>query len=117
MEQFWQRATQIMASGEPAVLGTVIRVTRQVPRVSPPGACVIVTARDIMGGFGGGAIDNIVIPVLQAALSTRASLQTVTIPAEVAHRYGMLHGGTLEVHLQPLSDFAPGILEGMCADS
>jgi xanthine dehydrogenase accessory factor len=68
-----------------------------------------------MGGFGGGAIDNIVIPVLQAAVSTRASLQTVTIPAEVAHRYGMLHGGTVEVLLQPLGDFAPGILEGMCA--
>ena len=53
MEQFWHRATQIMASGELAVLGTVIRVTRQVPRVSPPGACVLVTARDIIGGLGG----------------------------------------------------------------
>lgn len=115
MEQFWQRATQIMASGELAVLGTVIRVTRQVPRVSPPGACVLVTARDIMGGFGGGAVDDIVIPVMQAALSTRASLQTVIIPAEVAHRYGMLHGGTVELLLQPLSDFEPGILEEMYA--
>jgi hypothetical protein len=32
VEQFWQRATQIMASGELAVSGTVIRVTRQVRR-------------------------------------------------------------------------------------
>jgi xanthine/CO dehydrogenase XdhC/CoxF family maturation factor len=99
VEQFWHRATQIMASGELAVLGTVIRVTRQVPRVSPPGACVLVIARDIIGGFGGGSVDNIIIPVMQAALSTRASLQTVTIPAEVAHRYGMLHGGTVELLL------------------
>jgi hypothetical protein len=37
MDEFWQRAAQISASGEPAVLVTVMAVHRQVPKVSPHG--------------------------------------------------------------------------------
>ena len=37
MDDFWQQARQILASGEPAVLATVMMVHRQVPQVSPRG--------------------------------------------------------------------------------
>ena len=77
MEQFWNEARQIMASGEPAVLATVMAVHRQVPRVSPPGTCLIVTATGVVGRLDGGAVDNLVIPFLRTTLSTAASLQTI----------------------------------------
>jgi xanthine dehydrogenase accessory factor len=111
VEQFWNEARRIMASGEPAVLATVMAVNRQVPRVSPPGTCLIVTATGTVGGLDGGAVDSLVVPFLQTTLSVAASLQTMVIPAEVAHRHGMLHGGTVELLVQPLSDFAPETLE------
>lgn len=116
MEGFWQQATQILAGGEPAVLATVMAVHQQVPKVSPPGTCLIVTPTGAVGGLDGGAVDSLVVPSLQSALLAPAAVQEVTIPADVAHRYGMLHGGTVELLVQPLHAFGPGLLrEVSCA--
>ena len=111
MDEFWQRATQILASGEPAVLVTVMAVHRQVPKISPPGTCMIVTPTEAVGGLDGGAVDSLVVPSLRSALLAPAAVQAVTLPADVAHRYGMLHGGTVELLVQPLGDFGPGLLQ------
>jgi xanthine dehydrogenase accessory factor len=116
MDEFWQRAAQISATGEPAVLVTVMAVHRQVPKVSPPGTCMIVTPTEAVGGLDGGAVDSLVVPSLQRIILAPAAVHDLTLPAEVAHRYGMLHGGTVELLVQPLSDFGPGLLQEMnCA--
>jgi hypothetical protein len=65
VDEFWQRATQILASGEPAVLVTVMAVHRQVPKVSPLGTCMIVTPTEAVGGLDGGAVDSLVVPSLR----------------------------------------------------
>jgi xanthine dehydrogenase accessory factor len=111
MDEFWQRATQISASGEPAILVTVMAVHRQVPKVSPPGTCMIVTPTEVVGGLDGGAVDSLVVPTLRSTLLAPAAVQDVTLPADVAHRYGMLHGGTVELLVQPLCDFGFELLQ------
>jgi xanthine/CO dehydrogenase XdhC/CoxF family maturation factor len=111
VEKLWQQATQILASGEPAALATVMAVHRQVPKVSPRGTCLIVTNTGAIGGLDGGAVDSVVVPILQSALLAPATVQEVTVPADAAHRYGMLHGGTAEILVQPLHAFGPGILQ------
>jgi xanthine dehydrogenase accessory factor len=116
MDEFWQRAAQISAGGDPAVLVTVMAVHRQVPKVSPPGTCMIVTPTEAIGGLDGGAVDSLVLPSLRSTLLTPAAVHAVTLPAEVAHRYGMLHGGTVELLVQPLGDLGPWLLQEMsCA--
>jgi xanthine/CO dehydrogenase XdhC/CoxF family maturation factor len=91
-----------LASGEPAVLATVMAVHRQVPKVSPPGTCLIVTDIGAVGRLDGGVVDSLVVPSLRSAFLAPAAVQEVTIPADAAHRYGMLHGGTVELLVQPL---------------
>jgi xanthine dehydrogenase accessory factor len=59
----------------------------------------------------GSAVDSLVVPSLRSALLAPAAVQAVTLAADVAHRYGMLHGGTVELLVQPLSDFGPGLLQ------
>jgi xanthine dehydrogenase accessory factor len=113
MDAFWHRAVQILASGEPAVLATVMAVQRQVPKVSPPGACLIVTPAEAIGALDGGAVDSLVVPSLRSAILAPAAVRAVTLPAEIAHRYGMLHGGTVELLVQPLRDLGPGFLQEM----
>jgi xanthine/CO dehydrogenase XdhC/CoxF family maturation factor len=116
MDEFWQRATQISASGEPAILVTVMAVHRQVPKVSPPGTCMIVTPTEAVGGLDGGAVDSLVVSSLRSTLLAPAAVHEVTLPAEVAHRSGMLHGGTVELLVQPLRDIGPGLLQAVsCA--
>jgi len=111
VDEFWQRAAQILASGEAAVLATVMAVHRQVPKVSPPGTCMIVTLAEAVGGLDGGVVDSLVVPSLRSALLGPAAVQAMTLPADVAHRSGMLHGGTVELLVQPLGDFGPGFLQ------
>jgi xanthine dehydrogenase accessory factor len=111
MDEFWQRAAQILASGEPALLATVMAVHRQIPKVSPPGTCMIVTPTEAIGRLDSGAVDSLVLPPLQSTLLAPAAVHAVTLPAEVAHRYGMLHGGTVELLVQPLCDLGPGLLQ------
>jgi xanthine dehydrogenase accessory factor len=111
MDEFWQGAAQISATGEPAVLVTVMAVHRQVPEVSPPGTCMIVTPTKAVGGLDDGAIDSLVVPSLQSAILAPAAVHAVTPPADVARRYGMLHGGTVELLVQPLGDFGSGLLQ------
>src|SRR5262245_29319567 len=111
MDEFWQRAAQISAAGEPAVLVTVMAVHRQVPKVSPPGTCMIVTPTEAIGRLDGGAVDSLVLPSLQSTLLAPAAVHAVTLPADVAHRNGMLHGGTVELLVQPLCDLGPGLLQ------
>jgi xanthine/CO dehydrogenase XdhC/CoxF family maturation factor len=94
VNEFWQRATQILASEAPAVLATVIAVHRQVPKVSLARACLIVTPTDTVGGRDDGAVDRLVMPFLQSAQLAPATVHDVSIPTEVAHRSGLLHGGT-----------------------
>jgi xanthine/CO dehydrogenase XdhC/CoxF family maturation factor len=94
VNEFWQRATQILASEAPAVLATVMAVHRQGPKVSLAGACLIVEPTDTVGGLDGGAVDRLVMPFLQSALLAPATVHDVSIPTEVAHRSGLLHGGT-----------------------
>ncbi len=101
---------RISASGEPAILVTVMAVHRQVPKVSPPGTCMIVTPTEAVGGLDGGAVDSLLVSSLRSTLLAPAAVQEVTLPADVAHRYGMLHGGTVELLVQPLRDFGPGLL-------
>jgi xanthine dehydrogenase accessory factor len=116
VNEFWQQAIQILASREPAVLATVMAVHRQVPKVSPPGACLIVTANGAVGGLDAGAVDSLVVPSLRSALLAPAAVQEVTIPAEAARQYGMLHGGSVELLVQPLHVFGPDTLrEVSCA--
>jgi xanthine dehydrogenase accessory factor len=111
VEEFWQRAAEILAGGGPAVLATVMAVHRQVPIVSPPGRCILVTPTGALGELDGGAVDSLLIPSLQSALPGPAVIHEVTLPAEVVHRYGMLHGGTVELLVQPLRDFGPALLQ------
>jgi hypothetical protein len=72
---------------------------------------MIVTHTDTVGGLAGVAVDSLVVPSLRSALLTPAAVQAVTLPAVVTHRYGMLHGGTVELLVQPLGDFGPGLLQ------
>jgi len=111
VDDFWQQARQILASGEPAVLATVMSVQRQVPQVSPPGACLIVTATGAIGGLDGGVVDSLVVPSLQSVLPASAAVREVTVAADAAHRYGMLHGGTVELLVQPLMAFGSDMLQ------
>ena len=67
MEEFWQGATQTLASEEPAVLATVMAVHRKVPKVSPPGTCLIVTPTGAIGRPDGGAVDSLLVSSLQSA--------------------------------------------------
>jgi xanthine dehydrogenase accessory factor len=111
VERFWEQATQLLASGESALLATVMAVQRQVPRVSPPGAHLIVTAARTVGALDGRAVDRVVVPLLRAAFSSGAFVQQVTIPEDVARGHGMLHGGCVELLVQPLSDFGLTMLQ------
>src|SRR5262245_40658526 len=86
-------------------------VQRQVPKVSPPGTCMIVTPTTAIGGLEAGAVDSMVGPSLRSALLEPAAVHAVTLPADLAHRLGMLHGGTIELLVQPLGDFGPGLLQ------
>ena len=93
---------------------TVMAVHRQVPQVSPPGTCLIVTPTEAVGRLDGGAVDRVVVPFLQAAVLAPAAVHEVTLPADVAHRSGMLHGGTVELLVQPLRDFGAAFLQEVC---
>jgi xanthine dehydrogenase accessory factor len=86
-------------------------VHRQVPKVSPPGACLIVAPTTTIGGLDDGAVDALVVASLQSALPAPAGVHEFTLPADVAHRSGMLHGGTVELLVQPLRDLGLGILQ------
>jgi XdhC Rossmann domain len=59
VDKFWQQAPRIWANGEPAVLATVMAVHRQVPKVSPPGACLIVTPTKAVGRRDGRDVDSL----------------------------------------------------------
>jgi xanthine dehydrogenase accessory factor len=111
VERFWEQGVQLLASGEAALLATVMAVQRQVPRVSPPGAHLIVTAARTVGALDGGAVDHVVVPLLRAVFSSGALVQQVTIPEAVARGHGMLHGGSVELLVQPLSNFGPVMLQ------
>jgi xanthine dehydrogenase accessory factor len=84
-----------------------------VPKVSPPGACLVVTPTETIGGLDGGAVDSLVVPSLQSSLQAPAAVHVVTLPADVARRYGMVHGGTVELLVQPLDDFSSRLLQEM----
>jgi xanthine dehydrogenase accessory factor len=77
---------------------------------------MIVTPTTTIGGLDGGAVDSLVEPSLRSALLEPTAVRAVTLPADLAHRSGMLHGGTIELLVQPLGDFGPGLLQAVsCA--
>jgi xanthine dehydrogenase accessory factor len=75
---------------------------------------MIVTPTGAIGGLDGGVVDSVVVPLLRGALLAPAAVHEVTLPADVAYRSGMLHGGTVELLVQPLRDFGPGFLQAVC---
>jgi xanthine dehydrogenase accessory factor len=72
---------------------------------------MIVTPTTAIGGLDGGTVDSLVVPALRSALLEPSAVHTVTLPADLAHRSGMLHGGTIDVLVQPLGDFGPDLLQ------
>lgn len=101
------KGVQLLASGESALLATVMAVQRQVPRVSPLGAHLIVTVAKTVGALDGGIVDRVVVPFLRTLSFSTAFVQQVNIPEDAARAHGMLHGGSVELLVQPPQRFRP----------
>lgn len=111
MTQFWKQAIQIAAAGEPALFATVMSVHLQVPMTTKPGAHIIVMASEVLGSLDGGAIDAIAVPLLISDLDRDAFVMRFDVPAETATAHGLLHGGTIELIVHPLSALPAGMFE------
>jgi xanthine dehydrogenase accessory factor len=53
----------------------------------------------------------VVVPLLRTLSFSTASVQQVIIPEDTARAHGMLHGGSVDLLVQPLSDFGPMVLQ------
>ncbi|MCX6022636.1 MAG: XdhC family protein [Chloroflexi bacterium] len=113
MEEIWEQAARLAETGEPALLVTVMTVNGQVPRAAQPGAHLILTADEQIGALDNGPVDSIAIPRLRAALMSGGSVERIGVPAATAHAFGLLHGGVVELLVQPLRDFPAGRLRAV----
>lgn len=99
MDSVFRAALDLMASGEPAALATVIRVSGSTPQ--QPGARILLTrGGSIVGTVGGGRIEQVVLEQLSEVL---ASGHTKVVKHHLTRQLGMCCGGEMELFLEPLS--------------
>lgn len=113
MDQFWREAADNAAQGTPALLATVMAVSGNIPAAA--GARLLVTATAVTGAIDGGAADSVAVPRLRAALGGGAFTERLAVSPEVALSFGLIHGGAVELLVQPLGAFGPGLLEAIAA--
>jgi xanthine/CO dehydrogenase XdhC/CoxF family maturation factor/cation diffusion facilitator CzcD-associated flavoprotein CzcO len=91
--------SQVLASGRPAALATVVRVSGSVPQQA--GARLLLLSDGTrVGTVGGGAFEQDIVRVLQETLETgRAQLLT----RELGHDLAMCCGGRMEVFVEQIA--------------
>jgi xanthine dehydrogenase accessory factor len=97
-EELLEALQQIVASGQPGALATVVRVTGSTPQ--RPGARMLMRADgSLLGTVGGGAIEQVVVGALHTAL---AGGDPYLLVRELGYDLGMCCGGRMEVFIEPL---------------
>jgi xanthine/CO dehydrogenase XdhC/CoxF family maturation factor/thioredoxin reductase len=94
-----QAVLDVLASGRPAALATVVRVSGSTPQ--NPGARLLLRwDGSIVGTVGGGAIELDVLAALREAMESGKSRM---LARELGYDLGMCCGGRMEVFIEPIA--------------
>jgi xanthine/CO dehydrogenase XdhC/CoxF family maturation factor/cation diffusion facilitator CzcD-associated flavoprotein CzcO len=93
-----QAVLQVLASGQRGALATVVRTSGSTPQ--QPGARLLrMPDGTLIGTVGGGAIEQVVVLELEAAMRTG---QSQLLVRDLGHDLGMCCGGRMEVFVEPI---------------
>jgi xanthine dehydrogenase accessory factor len=97
------------ASGERCAVATIITASGSVPR--PPGTSMLVSeSGEILGSLSGGCVEGAVVAsALEVMADGGTRLEAFGFSSEDAFAVGLICGGELEVHIQPLDGGAAGL--------
>jgi len=116
MKEVAAELEQWLATGEPAAIATVVRITGSAPR--PLGATLIARAGDkIAGSVSNGCVESAVYEEAMAVLNDgRTRVVNYGISDEFAFTVGLSCGGSIDVLIEPVGALHRAALEAVRSD-
>src|SRR5256886_2805336 len=116
MKEIAAELEQWLATGEPAAIATVVRITGSAPR--PLGATLIARAGDkIAGSVSNGCVESAVYEEAMAVLNDgRTRVVNYGISDEFAFTVGLSCGGSIDVLIEPVGALHRAALEAVRSD-